>query len=304
MKRKSEPFTQERYLKDPLHEETLKIMNDCLADRATKGLGSLHNKERAIIILVGAPRAGTTLIYQYVSSYFDLFYPNNLIAKFFKAPLFGLELSKSLLKNTFKSSFRSNYGQTDQIEEPHEFGYFWNHFLKYEDLRGKHKDHENNIDWKNLVNILNELGQRSAKSSVYKGYLLSFHARRFYEEFDKVIFIHVKRSLDANITSLLKYRTTVMGDINSDVSIQPRKELPKVLTPFSSARDQILQLNKEYSEELSPLPSLNRIEINYEDFCDNPIALMNEIEDRLHEMNVEVIRTNIELPRGFTPQRR
>ena len=54
--------------------------------------------ERPIVLLMGCPRAGSTLMLQWLASLGVFSYPSNLIARFYKNPFIGIRAQQSLLE--------------------------------------------------------------------------------------------------------------------------------------------------------------------------------------------------------------
>ena len=57
-------------------------------------------------------------------------YVSNIMARFWKAPLFGAQLESDLQTEDYVSNFRSHLGNTTGPLEPHEWGWFWRHWLR------------------------------------------------------------------------------------------------------------------------------------------------------------------------------
>ena len=84
-----------------------------------------------VFFIVGAPRAGTTLLLQTIINHFAIAYINNLVAKFWEAPVIGAAFSQSILGTGKPVAYESSGGFTEGILGPHEFGYFWKRFFHY-----------------------------------------------------------------------------------------------------------------------------------------------------------------------------
>ena len=92
----------EEYKKNQRFEDVLTSMNEQLSVSQDEILLDLQEKFATIHIL-GAPRSGTTLVSQLIPSELPIGYINNLIAAFWKAPIYGVELSKKLIsEETFR----------------------------------------------------------------------------------------------------------------------------------------------------------------------------------------------------------
>ena len=121
-------FRAEAYKKNTDVEEMIRHMNDVLA---TTELYIPSGIERPTIFIFGLPRSGTTLIYQLVSQCLDIGYINNLMARFWRAPIHGITLSQEVLLSNTSNSYESDLGRTNAPNAPHEFSYFWQENLLF-----------------------------------------------------------------------------------------------------------------------------------------------------------------------------
>jgi len=96
-----------QYKKDHEVEKFLKDINLNLQNAETyeENLNDLPN-----IFIFGLPRSGTTLAYQLIANSLDVGYINNLMARFWLAPLSGIVLSLSIIGDKRDNSFISDYG--------------------------------------------------------------------------------------------------------------------------------------------------------------------------------------------------
>lgn len=269
------------FKKNENFEEILYSLNNCLAVEERKLLQDGIDYFPTLHIL-GAPRAGTTLVSQLVLSYLPVGYINNLIAAFWKAPIYGIELSNKLLGNNYESEFKSTFGRTDNINEPHEFGYFWNYHLKYNDLEQKGKAHEAQINWSRLSKLLNNMTYHFGQPIIFKSFLFGFHALAAFKAMPKVCFIYIKRDFLSNAFSILKLRKELNGDIKEWGSIRPRQyNQLKRLSVYEQIAGQILCMEHEYLTQLRELPAENKLFFRYEDICENPNEFIEEVYDLL-----------------------
>jgi hypothetical protein len=78
-----------------------------------------------IYFVIGAPRSGTTLLTQLLAYCFDFGYITNVAARFWLNPVLGIQFSKEVLGDDVLPSFSSNYANTRNVSDIHEFGKFW-----------------------------------------------------------------------------------------------------------------------------------------------------------------------------------
>ena len=276
---RKEQKLSKNYQKGEKFERIVGSLNNQLEVSQTEFLENKEEKYPTIHIL-GAPRSGTTLVSQLIPSFLEVAHINNFIAAFWKAPIYGIELSKKLIGKEYRSAFSSDFGRTNAINEPHEFGYFWNYHLKYDSLQQKTNSHEKLINWNQLALLINNMTDSFAKPIVFKSFLLGFHASIFFKNLPKSKFIYVKRNLEDNVISLIKLRKKLNGDVNIWGSIKPRQyEKLKDLNIYEQIVGQILCLENEYINQLNDIPENNVIITTYEKICENPdnfLTLINK----------------------------
>jgi hypothetical protein len=87
------------------------------------------------LFVTGIPRSGTTLAYQLLCATGGLGFVSNLVARFYRNPAFGAGVQRliSPLLPRGPTEFRSEYGRTAAWFEPHEFGYYWEQHLPFQE---------------------------------------------------------------------------------------------------------------------------------------------------------------------------
>jgi hypothetical protein len=226
------------------------------------------------IHVIGAPRSGTTLLTQLIASYSNVGYINNLIAAFYKAPVHGILLSKKLLGTDYVSTFKSNFGATASILEPHEFSYFWKHHLAYKDYTQLPESHNLNINWEHLKITLAAMEKAFDLPVLFKSFHLGFHAASVYKYLPNTCFILIKRDPIDNASSILKMRNKLKGSENEWASFLPQnhQQLEKE-DKFTQALWQVNSLNKIYEDQLVNIPKANYKVIDYSDLQDENTLL-------------------------------
>jgi hypothetical protein len=274
------------FSKNAEFETYLSILNNALY-KEEQALHKNYPEDYPTIHIIGAPRSGTTLAMQILSSYLNIGYINNLIAAFWKAPLFGIELSKKLLGIQYVSDFSSTFGRTKNIYEPHEFGYFWNYHLAYNDFQQKDIEHEKNIDWEKLKLTLINITHAFEKPVLFKSFLAGFHAAHLQKVLTKTCFIYIRRNFINNAVSIYNLRKKMLGDVNLWASIKPKQyDDLKNENIYNQITRQILYLEHEYLEQLKNIPDSNKIIVGYEDVCNNPEAFLHVVKNMTEKQNV------------------
>ena len=141
---------KKKYYKDPDQEKLILEMNRTLFETEFRQYKN-EQVRYPFLFIFGVPRSGTTISAQILANCLDIGYINNLVARFYLAPLHGLALSNSLgIQKQF--SFRSEYAATEGLADLHEFGYFWRYWLKKETVHDftHASEKEGDIDWPGL----------------------------------------------------------------------------------------------------------------------------------------------------------
>lgn len=262
------------YAKDQSQEDFIFKFNLALQDLETQQL-SYQSKRKSFptILIVGAPRTGSTLLTQVLASRLDVGYVSNLMARFYNAPSTGARLQKLILGNQIHNlrSYTSVHGVTSEVYEPHEFGYFWSRHLAF-DKEVHEPINENEIKKVNFNNLKRELDAIAAafeKPTLMKCPLGVFFLRQILESSDAFI-IHLKRDFEPLLKSILKVRSQRLGSEDKWWSIRPANfEQIMELSPTEQVKWQIGKINAAI--EQGKVGYENRvIECDYEDFIQNP----------------------------------
>lgn len=248
------------------------------------------------IFLMGPHRSGSTLFMQWLANTGLAAYPTNLLSRFFGAPLIGAKIQQLLTdpQYNFRNeildfnsnvSFNSDNGKTKGALAPNEFWYFWRRFFPFKELDYMSRDDLNKkASLEEFQNELNALANIFEKPFAMKAMIMNQCIPTLAEQFNKSLFIWIRRDPVFNIQSALEARKRQYGDINSWYSFKI-KEYPslKGLEPLESVVGQIAAINYSIEQGMAELPKEQKIIIEYEDFCKNPEVYFNKIVQKLLE---------------------
>lgn len=272
---RKEAETTSRYKKDPEDEHFLEKFNEILSSYQEKDYKDLPETYPTLHI-IGAPRSGTTLLSQLISSHLEIGYINNLIATFWRAPTYGIRLSKKLMPQGCPSSYQSDFGRTATIFEPHEFGYFWFSFLRYQEMLQQDEEFENRIPWDRLRLVLNNMTHAFGRPIVFKTFLLGWHIARMQKELPKTCFIRIRRDPTQNAISLLDLRQKVLGSKEKWASMKPREYHWLKEEPYwKQVAGQVYYSEKSMTDQINQVNGRNVYEIFYEELCQNPKKVLD-----------------------------
>jgi hypothetical protein len=266
------------YRKDASDEAFLFRLNADLAPLESSAF-TAGAETRPIILFFGLPRCGKTFFSQMVSDHLDVGFPNNLSARFWRAPVVGLRLSR-MLKVEQGSSFASDFGKTGGLGDIHDFHYFWHHWLKLDDLSEDARSRAARIDWQGLAAQLAHLSAYWARPGIMKAIDATLFMAEIRAVYPKVLFVFLERDPIDSAMSLLVAREKNFGTRDHWYGQMPPKDVVAALDgqPWhAQIAGQFRALLDLYEENLTRLPAENYLRLRYDAFCANPEAELERL---------------------------
>lgn len=305
-----EPHSRtERFAKSGFDERFLQKLNEVVSRAAFPAPPNVRDStELPIIYLVGLPRSGTTLLSQLVSRQLEVGYINNLIARFWLRPSVGIRLSNALLGGHRRDSIElaSTYGVTSDIVGPHEFGYFWRHWLNL-DAQPTHNltsAAEQLLDKTGLRNALErELLAEFNMPVVFKNVICGFQASLLTAVHSRSLFVIIRRDLYDVAASILHARQQRYGDYRAWWSLKPStyEAISQIDDPVRQVVRQVRDCLTEMTAELAH-PMVNTVYVEYEDLCLEPNKVLERICAKLAAIGTPLALT-AKLSSDLTPSR-
>jgi hypothetical protein len=265
-------------------ETLLSEINDLLAGAERQALQSYSKPQKPVVLIVGAPRSGTTLLLQWLAQSGYFAYPSNLISRFFRAPYIGARIQQMMFdpKYAFRnemtplagitdSLFRSELGKTEGPLAPNEFWYFWRRFFQFNDRDYLTEKELQKIDMPTFLRELAAVEDVWQKPLAMKGMIINLHIPFIADHFGRVLFIHLRRHPFYNIQSLIQTRKKYFGDTNCWYSFKP-PQFPDLKNKPAAHQvaGQIYYLNRLVEEGFSALDKKQVLQVDYESFCSKP----------------------------------
>lgn len=226
------------------------------------------------IFIIGAPRSGSTILYQMLTHTIDCLYIDNLAYLFFNNLPFGLWLSNKIYGNRSHNSFYSKYGNTRSWHSPSECGGFWYRWFP------KDKDFVDfdELSESSMVAIkdnLNLIMNKYKKNIIFKNLNAGMRIRVIQEIFPDAKFVFIRRDPLFTVQSLLLARKNNNISDEKWWSIKPHnyKEIAK-LPICEKLISQIFHIEQQIVQDLKTLPRENVFVVNYVDYK----ARFHEIE--------------------------
>ena len=300
---RSDPAFAEPFAKSPADEELLERLNAALAPVEEAEYVVDLDEKYPTLHVIGVPRSGTTLLYQLIAAGLEIGYVDNLTAAFWRAPVYGLRLSRKLGLRRLAPSFDSAFGRTKGVGEPHEFGYFWNYHLRYPGLSALPDGHEEAIDWPRLRTVLVNMAHWNGGPIAFKPMLLTWHLERMHQEMPGTCYVWVRRDPRETALSLLSMRRSLFGSYEAWASLRPFG--PEWLAdepPWRQVAAQVVVLDRTIEAAAGNIGSDSLITVDYTRLCAAPGAVLEQIRALLGAKgDVPDVRTT---PlRAFEPRR-
>jgi len=282
-----------QYEKNPKLETLLAEINSLLHPVEEQLSSQFQQPQNPVILIVGGPRAGTTLMMQWLAASGAFSYPSNLLSRFYGAPCIGAKIQLLLtseeydFKGEFKDfkeriSFSSDLGKTQGVLSPNDFWYFWRRFIPNKTPRYLTNEELEQVDGKGLVAEVAAIESVFQKPFAMKAMILEQNIPFLSSLFNKVLFIHIKRHPFFNIQSLLESREKFFGDRRKWYSIKPKEySWLKNLDPIEQVAGQVYFKNLAIDEGLAKISENRYVTITYDEFCKNPKRLWQELTQKL-----------------------
>lgn len=245
--------------------------------------GRVAASDLPIVYIVGVPRSGTTLLSQLASRFLPLGYIDNVVARFWLRPSVGIRLSRAILGPDARAGIRldSTHGTTEGPAGPHEFGYFWRHWLRL-DRAITHKLAPNElaaVDVPGLQRVLeHEILAAFAGPVVFKNVICGLQARLLTRCHPRSLFVAIERDPLAAAASILAARQRRYGNPAVWWSLKPSSypEIAALPDPVDQVARQVLDIRRELRAELSG-PGVQALHLDYAKLCADPAAALRRI---------------------------
>jgi hypothetical protein len=262
-----------------------------------KRYSSIPLKHQAVFI-IGAPRTGSTILYQTLTNQLNVLYIDNLVCRFNKNLFFGFWLSHKIFKQKAHNCFKSNHGNTSKcgLHAPSECGGFWyrwlpkdKHFIDYDDITDKMV--------KEIREEITAIINYFDKPLVFNNNNIALRIRLIKKAFPNAKFIVADREPLFVAQSILNARMKFYSNYNQWWSIMPNNYVKLLEEPYF--RQVVLQhyhINKQmYKDLIELISNNNHVTIHYKDFCANKDKTVEEIINLLNYKKVRLSFINNEV---------
>lgn len=258
-----------RILATPV-DVTLSVFEHRLIDRVG-GVG-----EAPIVLIVGGPRAGTTLVFQVLARHLDVSSTTNVIDVFPRSPIVASRLFRALGQQDSVGAFSAFYGNTAPFRGPNDAFEIWNRWLG--------SDRYQASDELTPLAIADMRAFMSAWAAVAGRPLLNKNNRNtgvmgmLAEALPAAHFIVVERDPLYMAQSLLFAREVVQGDRGEGWGFGAHTERSDAVV---SVAEQVADVSSIVARETAKVGPERMTRVGYESFCADPGEVVAAIGDRL-----------------------
>jgi LPS sulfotransferase NodH len=237
------------------------------------------------IFIVGAPRSGSTILYQIITSYFDLLYVNNFIAYRFQTFYLSFLRSSKRFKKFDHQTNTSNYGITEGENSPNESVYFWKQWFNFNEDNTKQRI--TTKQKKVIYALIAAVSSKFNKSIVFKNLDLGQNLNVIKDIFPDAIIIYVKREKIYNVQSIYLARLKFFNDPKHWFSVKPGSyEIIKHYDYTEQIVRQVADIEAYIENNVKLSDKESCMQVNYEELCKNPEGVISDLTSFLQEKGV------------------
>ncbi len=252
----------------------LRLANRALGLYETRASGVPELLQTPILI-VGAPRSGSTLLYQTVVERFDVAYISNRHCRWHGAPSLVERRSRSARHTATYSSY---HGAETGATAPSECGGYWYRFFP----RSPHHVPMEAADRTKLTGLRRSVarfGAEAGRPIVFKNLYCSLRLEPISAAVPEALFLVIERDLLDNARSLLASRMRRSGSYAEWWSAEPPGiERLRTLPAEQQVVGQIRGISAAIAAARETIGADRFLDVTYESLCDDPAGTTAAIE--------------------------
>jgi hypothetical protein len=242
----------------------------------------------SVIFIVGAPRTGSTILYQLLTYAYNFNYISNLGAQFYHSLYLGNLIQNYLQKDKTHSSFTSVNGKTEGLFSPHECGKFWYRWFPKSPQFVDEEYYEKN-NFRLLLNTVSKIYHKNKNPIIFKNTVNSMRIRVIKKLFPNALIIFIRRNPVETALSILKQREKINKDKNKWWAIEPPNYNELKNLPYP---EQIYYSELQIAKDVKLFDSKQIYEIFYEQLCSDTLSKLNQLDDFFIQNNLNIKKRN------------
>ncbi len=228
-----------------------------------------------IVLIVGSPRSGSTLLYQVLAGHLPVSYPSNLTALFERAPITATARLNRLARRS--SGYRSYYGNTRSLGSPNDAFSIWNRWLGEDRYMIPDRISAESAD--EMRSFFAAWGTAFNRPFLNKNNRNTAAVRLLAEELPTARFIVTRRDPLFVAQSLVEARETVQGDRSVGWGLAAEDSDPD--DDLADVADQVFRIEAIIEAQLAAVDPTRVLEVRYSDLCIDPGGVVRRVANWL-----------------------
>lgn len=250
------------------------------------------------LFLVGAPRSGTTVVYQHVVNRFRWAYFPNLSRRFPRACVTAAAVSRFL--DEYRPTYESRFGEMEGVAAPSDgWEVFHRWYPRYDYTIPVHEARLHEL--RTIVRLLEGLYDAPF---VNKNNSNSVRIPSLLRTFPNALFIHVSRDLPETVGSIIRGRRANAIARDEWWGAPPPQLLHSTFeNPTERVVAQVWGLRERIDSDLAGLPTEQHMTVSYEDFCAHPEIPVSWIQQAYERQGTALVERGESLPSSLTARK-
>ena len=253
----------------------------------------------APVFIIGAPRSGSTVLYQVLTNYYDFGFLANIHCLFYGGPSLIENILHSNRSGGGHADYTSRFGKTEGWSSPSECGEFWYRFFRrhppYVPLEeadpGKMEE---------LRKAFYALEMAFKKPILFKNLYCTLRLMPIATTLPEARFIVIRREIVDNAHSILEGRENVKGDYSTWWSAEPPDiEQLRHRPPAEQAVEQVRHINDLIDRDRQLIDPSRFVDVQYESFCDDVQGTLSKLDLFFEGHGIAIRHTGVSIPNKF-----
>jgi LPS sulfotransferase NodH len=283
---------------------------DQLIDRLSSLLSPVQNAVNRrfctprfpIVVVIGNPRSGGTLLTQVLALSGAFSYPSNLMSRFAYAPYVGALIQEMLFNPAFDFrseladlrstlSHASSLGKTTGALGINEFFHFWRRFFPTHEPGMLTPCQLAEVAVEPLRAEIASVESVFGRPFMSKGKMVQFNLDYFAQAIPEMFFVHITRLPRFVMQSVLLARRQYYGRDDIWWSVKPPEfDWLATLSPAAQIAGQIFFTDAGIRQSLQALTEVRSLSVTYEQLCENPQGVLEAMRHRLQGLGYDLPR--------------
>ncbi len=243
-----------------------------------------YHSDKPQIFILGLPRSGTTIVYQYIVHRLEVAYFTNGVGKYPLSPCLAT-FFQTKRYGKYQSDFKSHYGKVNGPVAPREAGGFWGRFFGIEKyIRFQDVSTKDIHTLQNTIACVQDIFGN--KTFVNKNVKHMLRIDALSKIFPNSYFLIVDRNLNDIAISNIRGKYKILKNPKDWWSVKPQNyEELKNLPIVEQVAYQLISLKEQMESDFSRIPKHRIIRVAYDEFCKNPESLIEMLTSLFEKSN-------------------